>query len=143
VEKWEGEGATEENVQGNTSADSGMDIANTSAGSGMDVDEDPADAPQPDTSEDSEDNDDAEDSSDVAMVPMADMLNARYGSENAGTFFTHRYSLAEVAFRQNCFMKKECYGWSRRNQSKLVNKFGIHMATRLTQTFCEDMGMST
>lgn len=31
---------------------------------------------------DDDDDDDAESSADVAMVPMADMLNARYGSEN-------------------------------------------------------------
>lgn len=60
-----------------------MDIANTSAGSGMDVDDDPASAPQPEENEDSDD-EDVGDPSDVAMVPMADMLNARYGSENVG-----------------------------------------------------------
>jgi SET domain-containing protein 6 len=88
VEKWEGEDdVDEENPQANASADSGMDVANTSAGSGMDVDEDPANAPQPDESADSDD-EDVGDPSDVAMVPMADMLNARYGSENVGNSST-------------------------------------------------------
>jgi len=53
----------------------------------MDVDEDPANAPQPDESADSDD-EDVGDPSDVAMVPMADMLNARYGSENVGNSST-------------------------------------------------------
>lgn len=70
-----------------------MDVANTSIGSGMDVDEAPPrqpsefDAPPPEESEDSDDESD-DDPSDVAMVPMADMLNARYGSENVGIHFT-------------------------------------------------------
>jgi hypothetical protein len=81
VERWEGEdGTIEDNADGNTSAENGMDVTNMSAGSGMDVDESPADASQPDESDD----EDAVDPSDVAMVPMADMLNARYGSENVG-----------------------------------------------------------
>jgi N-lysine methyltransferase SETD6 len=84
VEKWEGEDGNEENIEANTSTDNGMEIANTSAGSGMDVDEDPADAAQPDESVDGDDDDDVGDSSDVAMVPTADMLNARYGCENVG-----------------------------------------------------------
>ena len=82
MEKWEGdEGIEAQHIEANTSADIGMDIGNASAGSGMDVDEDPADTQQPDESEDSDD-EDAGDPSDVAMVPMADMLNARYRSEN-------------------------------------------------------------
>ncbi|TFK53554.1 SET domain-containing protein [Heliocybe sulcata] len=44
--------------------------------------------------EDSDDEDD-EDVGDVAMVPMADMLNARYGSENAKLFY-ERYDLNMV-----------------------------------------------
>lgn len=51
------------------------DNANTSLGSAMDVDELP-----PTT-------DDEDDPSDVAMVPMADLLNARWGSENAKLFY--------------------------------------------------------
>jgi N-lysine methyltransferase SETD6 len=86
VEKWKGDEAIEaQHIETNIDADIGMDIGNTSAGSEMDVDEDPADVPQPDESEDSDD-EDAGDPSDVAMVPMADMLNARYGSENVGGF---------------------------------------------------------
>ena len=78
-----------------------MDVANMSAGSGMDVDEGPADASQPDES----DEEDAVDPSDVAMVPMADMLNARYGSENVGISLyadtcSLRLRLGEVILRR-------------------------------------------
>lgn len=52
------------------------DQANTSFGSAMDVD----DLPPTDNHED--DDEDEDDPSDVAMVPMADLLNARWGSEN-------------------------------------------------------------
>ncbi|KIM69534.1 hypothetical protein SCLCIDRAFT_102571 [Scleroderma citrinum Foug A] len=51
-----------------------VDNADTSLGSAMDVDE------LPPTS------DDEDDPSDVAMVPMADLLNARWGCENAKLF---------------------------------------------------------
>jgi N-lysine methyltransferase SETD6 len=119
VERWEGEdGTIDDNADGNTSVESGMDLANMSAGSGMDVDGSPADASQPDESDD----EDAVDPSDVAMVPMADMLNARYGSENVGTFSIRRYLFAEITFRRNYFTKRACYAWSRRNQLRLVNK---------------------
>jgi SET domain-containing protein 6 len=119
VERWEGEdGTIEDNADGNTSAENGMDVTNMSAGSGMDVDESPADASQPDESDD----EDAVDPSDVAMVPMADMLNARYGSENVGIFSIRRYFFAEITFRRSYFTKRACYAWSRRNQLRLVNK---------------------
>lgn len=67
------------------------DSGNTSTESKMDVDEDTsayplhADASQ---SEDSEDGDE-DDPSDIAMVPMADMLNARYGSENVSFSYSN------------------------------------------------------
>lgn len=85
VEKWEAE--EDENEEANTSANT--------AGSAMDVDETPGDEQDANDGsnahgeengdeENSNDDDDEEDedSSDVSMVPMADMLNARYGSEN-------------------------------------------------------------
>lgn len=89
VERWEGEdGEQEDNTAANTSADSqSMDIADTSMGSGngMDVDEEgPPPMAEAQTLEQGDsDDEDEEDASDVAMVPMADMLNARYGCENA------------------------------------------------------------
>ncbi|KAF7967425.1 hypothetical protein HWV62_19045 [Athelia sp. TMB] len=89
VERWEGEGGEEDETAANTSGDShNMDVADTSIGSGMDVDEVEAPATVPDGhDQEKEDSDDEEDdASDVAMVPMADMLNARYGSENAKLF---------------------------------------------------------
>ncbi|KAH8107781.1 SET domain-containing protein [Cristinia sonorae] len=68
--------------------------ADTSIGSGMDVDmPDTPDEPQLDGTELQEDDDeesedeDMEDPGDVSMVPMADMLNARFESENAKLFY--------------------------------------------------------
>ncbi|KAJ7020004.1 SET-domain protein [Mycena alexandri] len=70
----------------------GEEAGNTSLGSAMDVD-----APQEDAesvhsgdSEHADEDEDAEEedeSSGVSMVPLADMLNARYGSENAKLFY--------------------------------------------------------
>lgn len=85
VQKWDGEdGAEDQNAAANTSADShSMDVGDTSIGSGMDVDEDPALVTDASHAEnENSDDEDEVDASDVTMVPMADMLNARYGSEN-------------------------------------------------------------
>ncbi|KAJ7267640.1 hypothetical protein B0H12DRAFT_1098154 [Mycena haematopus] len=64
--------------------------ANSSLGSAMDVDL-PQDETEPAHSGDSEHADEDEDAEEeespgVSMVPLADMLNARYGSENAKLF---------------------------------------------------------
>ncbi|KDQ55786.1 hypothetical protein JAAARDRAFT_59753 [Jaapia argillacea MUCL 33604] len=70
--------------------------ANTSTGSAMDVDGPPPpdanevgeDGEQEGTEAEGDEEDDEEaDSGDISMVPMADMLNARYGSENAKLFY--------------------------------------------------------
>ena len=74
VEKWE-EGGDEGEDDPEENADQ----------SGMEVDSDHAETNEEEATgelEETDDDDDAEDQSDVAMVPMADMLNARYGSEN-------------------------------------------------------------
>lgn len=75
-----------------------MDIGNTSGESHMDIDEESPAPPPPLTPGANEDSDDEdEDPSDVAMVPMADMLNARYGSENVGFIITsNTYFLVEM-----------------------------------------------
>ena len=85
VEKWDGE-------DDDTDADD--DESKEQRSTDMDVDEDPSvqkSDPEhleeaQETSlvhdEDSEGEGEDADSSNVAMVPMADMLNARYGSEN-------------------------------------------------------------
>ena len=85
VEKWDGEDDSD------ADADS---VSKHQRSTDMDVDEDPpapkSDQELPDEAQenslidddDSEDEGEDADSSDVAMVPMADMLNARYGSEN-------------------------------------------------------------
>ena len=96
VEEWRKPDDDEKDEDEN--AESGT---NTSFQNAMDVDESPADEPEPNHAEEQEDSlsleqlveadddsesDDegAEDPGDVAMVPMADMLNARYQSENVG-----------------------------------------------------------
>ncbi|KAI0335074.1 SET domain-containing protein [Cubamyces sp. BRFM 1775] len=95
VEQWKGEHSEEqdEDEPGNSSA---MDI---------DLQEGEAPAPEGDAEaqepeeaaediqvedEDDEDDEDREDPADVAMVPMADMLNARFESENAKLFYEER-----------------------------------------------------
>lgn len=81
VEKWEGDEEDEQEEDENKN-----DISHD----GMEVDEEPS-APNESVVSDrtegeevveEEDDEDDDDPSDVAMVPMADMLNARYGSEN-------------------------------------------------------------
>jgi len=78
VEKW----APDEEEEDDSGA------ADVSMGSGMDVD-DGASAPPTHSSHGTDDleheegeEQEQEDSSDIAMVPMADILNARYRSEN-------------------------------------------------------------
>jgi SET domain-containing protein 6 len=62
------------------------EAANTSLGSAMDVDEQRPAPESEEINDEDEDEDDDEDSSDVAMVPMADILNARYQTENVSRF---------------------------------------------------------
>ncbi|KAG6866402.1 hypothetical protein C0991_004687 [Blastosporella zonata] len=79
VEKWD----SGEDEEGAASA-----VTNTRSHE-MDVDspDGPEGAHEDNDSEaEEEEEEDEEDSSDTAMVPMADMLNARYGSENAKLF---------------------------------------------------------
>ncbi|EIN11537.1 SET domain-containing protein [Punctularia strigosozonata HHB-11173 SS5] len=98
VEKWSGDedhdaedAQTEEEAEHAEAGDASFvssDAGGTQSGqNNMDVDEEPAAGPVLGDAEDSEDEDD---SGDVAMVPMADMLNARYGSENAKLFYESR-----------------------------------------------------
>jgi SET domain-containing protein 6 len=81
VEKWTPDGEEEEDDGG---------AADVSMGSGMDVDlPDGASAPPThsplgtdDLEHEEGEEQEQEDSSDITMVPMADILNARYRSEN-------------------------------------------------------------
>ena len=70
VERWEGEDDTNE-------------AANTSSGSAMDVD-------TPDQEREGTPEVEEADLVDVSMVPMADLLNARFGSENV-SFSSENY----------------------------------------------------
>lgn len=65
-----------------------------STGSGMDIEMDEVDGTEIDLDED-----DMEDPSDVAMVPMADMLNARFESENVRAPPIHLHSSCHINIR--------------------------------------------
>ena len=90
VEKWRGE-HTEEDIDeddNDAGEDSAMDIdlqepraVEASGKSGQEEDESGELQVEGDNDDDSDD-EDREDPADVAMVPMADMLNARFESEN-------------------------------------------------------------
>lgn len=88
VEKWEDENEPqgETSTPGSGISDSeGMDVDHSSPSAVVEGEND-----EDGDAGDSEDEDeDREDPSDVAMVPMADMLNARYGSENVSMSLTN------------------------------------------------------
>lgn len=85
VEKWEGEDEAHDVLQ------AAGEVAVQEDQHAMDVDgEAEGDGSNEPGMEDNEDEDE-EDPSDVAMVPMADMLNARYGSENVRPFTSGRF----------------------------------------------------
>ena len=89
VERWEGEGEeADDHHNANTSADA-MDtneapplLHPAEAAQENDAEAVVAAQDEDDVDRDDDDEEEEEDSSDVAMVPMADMLNARYGTEN-------------------------------------------------------------
>ncbi|KAJ8486926.1 hypothetical protein ONZ51_g4522 [Trametes cubensis] len=98
VEQWKGEHSEEEEDQDEPGNSSAMDVDPQEG----DAPEGAAEAPEPEDAgdgveevnveeeEDDEDDEDREDPADVAMVPMADMLNARFESENAKLFYEER-----------------------------------------------------
>jgi N-lysine methyltransferase SETD6 len=100
VEKWDSGEDEEENAAANTSGGIEMDVDGPQRSEG-----DESSSHHDEAEEDA--GVDIDDSSDIAMVPMADMLNARYGSENVrsrGISLWH--ILTHPPFqRQNCFMK--------------------------------------
>ncbi|KAI0694983.1 SET domain-containing protein [Cerioporus squamosus] len=100
VEKWKGghtEGDSDEEDTGGADEEpeSAMDV-DPQEPLATDVQEEtPADEPEVpqlevEADEDDSDDEDREDPADVAMVPMADMLNARFESENAKLFYEER-----------------------------------------------------
>lgn len=108
--------------------------ANTSHGSGMDVDSpegnENVDEPHhaETEGEEEEDDDEEEDSSDVAMVPMADLLNARYGSENVcGHHILHLCSFLIV---QNFSQAKLFY---EKHQLKMVSTKPIKVGEQIVR----------
>ncbi|KAJ2926745.1 hypothetical protein H1R20_g10342, partial [Candolleomyces eurysporus] len=81
VEKWRSD--EDDDHKANRSMGSSMDVDEQNpTGSNAQDDNDNAD----EDNEDEDEEEDDHDSSDIAMVPMADMLNARYGTENAKLF---------------------------------------------------------
>lgn len=104
VEPWTGEedqdAAAEEDAGGASAEADVIDVDNAPQET---ADEDPADEAgrvdqTPDLDLDDSDDDDAESPADVAMVPMADMLNARYGSENVSFSVILRWSPLMLRF---------------------------------------------
>ena len=84
MEKWDVAADEEEHIAANTSVGSAMDVDAPADGATEDQElsaPDPEDGGE-EEEEEEEEEEDEEDSSDVAMVPVADLLNARYGSEN-------------------------------------------------------------
>lgn len=82
VSKWEGETQNDNDEEEDVDAPDANKSVDSAA---MDVDETPedGDAGGGEDSEAADDDDESgDDPADVALVPMADMLNARYGSEN-------------------------------------------------------------
>ncbi|GLB37803.1 putative set domain-containing protein [Lyophyllum shimeji] len=86
VEKWpSGEEEEEDVVAPTKSRTDEMDVDSPDGLEGSDGNMDQSRESHDDEAE--EEDEDEDDSSDTAMVPMADMLNARYGSENAKLFY--------------------------------------------------------
>ena len=85
VERWEG-GEDEDDTQADTctsiTSEDRMDVDEPAKGTIFPGEADCLSAPGV-LDDGTEEDEDAEDPSDVAMVPMADMLNAKYKSENA------------------------------------------------------------
>ncbi|KIK94087.1 hypothetical protein PAXRUDRAFT_828332 [Paxillus rubicundulus Ve08.2h10] len=91
VSRWtdNGEGEGEDDHEGeDIQAESGANTV-TSLGSAMEIDnpQQPSHEDAISVSDSEDEDDEGEDPSDVAMVPMADLLNARWGSENAKLFY--------------------------------------------------------
>ncbi len=104
VEKWESD--NDENEEANNSHSMDVDEPDTLATSAQDSE------PTEEHVEEEEEEEDEEDSSDVSMVPVADLLNARYESENASTHFPHYTSvLLTRPCRRNCSMKSTSLKW--------------------------------
>jgi N-lysine methyltransferase SETD6 len=119
VERWEGEDEdSDENQSPSVAADKSDD---------MDIDttkQDPREDEEVEGGAESDD-EDKEDPSDVAMVPLADMLNARYQSENVRVLsqeWCFAYILPMSCPRRNCAMNPKICRWFAREISSVENK---------------------
>jgi len=119
VERWEGD-------EGNSDND---EAAEASVGSAMDVDQ-PAHSLADDSARDEEPSDEEEDDIDVSMVPVADLLNARYRSENVThasvrfAFIVNYLIPGQIVLRANRTKNadnKTCQ-YGRTNRGSSVNK---------------------
>jgi len=92
--------------------ESSADVGNTSIGSAMDVDEPNASEQHGhDHGEESEDDDGEENAQEVAMVPLAEILNARYKTENV-RFGCHKLSRTKLKFvvlQVKLFHEPDCF----------------------------------
>lgn len=157
VERWNSGEDEEEIPAANTSHGSGMDVDSPEGNENVD---EPHHAETEGEEEEEEDDDEEEDSSDVAMVPMADLLNARYGSENVcGHHILHLCSFNSAKFLSGKVVLWETSiknGFYQAYQSRRTNRkktcIGYHCGTdrsnsgtlteiSLTQNFFDDMGM--
>jgi len=85
VERWEGEGG-EEQISADAAHEDLPVVAEPPSDDMVVDDNDDVNLPEGVERVEDSDEEDEDDPSDVAMVPMADMLNARYESENAKLF---------------------------------------------------------
>lgn len=84
VEKWEGcDHEDNEDEEQDSGSGAAMDVDCADETPDGEAEQDPAQILETSVDDDDDEEDeDAEDPADVAMVPMADMLNARFESEN-------------------------------------------------------------
>jgi N-lysine methyltransferase SETD6 len=126
VEKWEGRNEESDDDQSLTAVGNksdGMDVDATEQDPSPD-EEDKADDVEDDEGSDDED---TEDPSDVAMVPFADILNARYHSENVrdGFVFSETdfgLSILIPHLRPSCAMNVKTCRWFVRGTSRLESR---------------------
>jgi hypothetical protein len=124
VEKWEGE--DDENPLTINGMGCAMDVDEETLTSEAEVRE------ETEESDDDSEGEDVEDPSDVAMVPMADILNARYGSENVCIFIRAPFTIViHDVSRLNSSMKKKTSKWSPPNLSKQAIKLYVSCSLAL------------
>ena len=101
-------------LPGSTSADAAPEADGAEAPEGLHIDDD-----------DESDDEDREDPGDVAMVPMADMLNARFESENVCAEFEFCGSILRFSYRPSSSMRSMNSKWFPRSQSRRGSRLWV------------------